>query len=134
LARKTVADKVTTASRIIGGLHDNSNHNRNNNSYSSSLSLARGKGGPKRIRFIRAGGAIRGVTKPAIRRLARRGGVKRISGLIYAEARGVLKIFLNKLIRDAIIYMEHAQRKTLTAKDVCFALKNQGKTIYGFDN
>merc|ERR1711915_978126 len=28
-------------------------------------------------------------TKPAIRRLARRGGVKRISGLIYEETRGV---------------------------------------------
>jgi histone H4 len=26
---------------------------------------------------------IEGITKPAIRRLARRGGVKRISGLIY---------------------------------------------------
>lgn len=32
-----------------------------------------------------------GITKPAIRRLARRGGVKRISGLIYEETRGVLK-------------------------------------------
>ena len=30
----------------------------------------------------------------AIRRLARRGGVKRISGLIYEETRGVLKVFL----------------------------------------
>jgi len=29
-----------------------------------------------------------GITKPAIRRLARRGGVKRISGLIYEETRG----------------------------------------------
>ena len=28
---------------------------------------------------------IQGITKPAIRRLARRGGVKRISGLIYEE-------------------------------------------------
>ena len=36
--------------------------------------------------------SIRGITKPAIRRLARRGGVKRISGLIYEETRGVLKI------------------------------------------
>jgi hypothetical protein len=35
---------------------------------------------------------VRGITKPAIRRLARRGGVKRISGLIYEETRGVLKI------------------------------------------
>ena len=37
---------------------------------------------------------IQGITKPAIRRLARRGGVKRISGLIYEETRSVLKIFL----------------------------------------
>ena len=37
---------------------------------------------------------VLGITKPAIRRLARRGGVKRISGLIYEETRGVLKIFL----------------------------------------
>jgi histone H4 len=36
-----------------------------------------------------------GITKPAIRRLARRGGVKRISGLIYEETR---------------TYTEHAKR------------------------
>jgi histone H3/H4 len=35
---------------------------------------------------------IKGFTK--IRRLARRGGVKRISGLVYEETRGVLKVFL----------------------------------------
>ena len=36
----------------------------------------------------------------AIRRLARRGGVKRISGLIYEETRGVLKIFLENVCLD----------------------------------
>ena len=41
-----------------------------------------------------------GITKPAIRRLARRGGVKRISGLIYEETRGVLKIFLENVSRS----------------------------------
>jgi histone H4 len=35
-----------------------------------------------------------GITKPAIRRLARRGGVKRISALIYDETRNVLRSFL----------------------------------------
>ena len=40
---------------------------------------------------------LTGITKPAIRRLARRGGVKRISGLIYEETRGVLKIFLENV-------------------------------------
>lgn len=75
---------------------------------------------------------IAGITKPAIRRLARRGGVKRISGLIYEETRGVLKVFLENVIRDAVTYTEHAKRKTVTAMDVVYALKRQGRTLYGF--
>ena len=55
-----------------------------------------GKGGAKRHRKVLRDN-IQGITKPAIRRLARRGGVKRISGLIYEEVRGVLKIFLKML-------------------------------------
>lgn len=35
---------------------------------------------------------FRGITKPAIRRLARRGGVKRISGLIYEASVDVRKM------------------------------------------
>ena len=50
-----------------------------------------GKGGAKRHRKVLRDN-IQGITKPAIRRLARRGGVKRISGLIYEETRGVLKV------------------------------------------
>jgi histone H4 len=65
-------------------------------------------------------------------RFARRGGVKRISGLIYEETRGVLKVFLENVIRDAVTYTEHAKRKTVTAMDVVYALKRQGKTLYGF--
>ncbi|XP_010695595.1 histone H4-like [Beta vulgaris subsp. vulgaris] len=69
---------------------------------------------------------------PAIRRLARRGGVKRISGLLYEETRGVLKIFLENIICDAVTYTEHARRKTVTVMDVVYALKRQGRTLYGF--
>lgn len=76
--------------------------------------------------------SLLGITKPAIRRLARRGGVKRISGLIYEETRGVLKVFLENVIRDSVTYTEHARRKTVTAMDVVYALKRQGKTLYGF--
>ena len=43
---------------------------------------------------------IQGITKPAIRRLARRGGVKRLSGLIYDETRNVLKVFLEGIVRE----------------------------------
>jgi len=90
-----------------------------------------GKGGAKRHRKVLRDN-IQGITKPAIRRLARRGGVKRISGLIYEETRGVLKVFLENVIRDAVTYTEHARRKTVTALDVVHALKRQGKTLYGF--
>src|ERR1700684_111043 len=88
-------------------------------------------GGAKRHRKVLRDN-IQGITKPAIRRLARRGGVKRISGLIYEEVRGVLKIFLENVIRDAVTYTEHAKRKTVTAMDVVYALKRQGRTLYGF--
>ena len=107
-----------------------------------------GKGGAKRHRKILRDN-IQGITKPAIRRLARRGGVKRISGLIYEETRGVLKIFLEnvrpisplfttvvlpfaQVIRDSVTYTEHAKRKTVTALDVVYALKRSGRTLYGF--
>ncbi|XP_037728247.1 histone H4-like [Drosophila subpulchrella] len=89
------------------------------------------KGGAKRHRKVLRDN-IQGITKPAIRRLARRGGVKRISGLIYEETRGVLKVFLENVIRDAVTYTEHAKRKTVTAMDVVYALKRQGRTLYGF--
>ncbi|CAL3970772.1 unnamed protein product [Diplocarpon coronariae] len=79
-----------------------------------------GKGGAKRHRKILRDN-IQGITKPAIRRLARRG-----------ETRGVLKTFLEGVIRDAVTYTEHAKRKTVTSLDVVYALKRQGRTLYGF--
>jgi len=39
----------------------------------------------------------------------------RLSGLIYEEVRGKLKVFLENLIRDAVTYTEHAKRKTVSA-------------------
>ena len=89
------------------------------------------KGGAKRHRKVLRDN-INGITKPAIRRLARRGGVKRLSGLIYETTRIVLKEFLEKVVMDAITYTEHARRKTVSAMDVVYALKRQGRTLYGF--
>ncbi|XP_068626799.1 histone H4-like [Battus philenor] len=81
----------------------------------------RGKGG----KGLEKGGAKR-------HRKVLRKGVKRISGLIYEETRGVLKVFLENVIRNAVTYTEHAKRKTVTAMDVVYALKRQGRTLYGF--
>jgi histone H4 len=52
--------------------------------------------------------------------------------VIYEETRGVLKSFLESVIRDAVTYTEHAKRKTVTSLDVVYALKRQGRTLYGF--
>ena len=90
-----------------------------------------GKGGAKRHRKQMRDN-IQGITKPAIRRLARRGGVKRINGMMYDETRKVLKSFLENVVKDAVTYTEHARRKTVTALDIVYALKRQGKTLYGF--
>ncbi|XP_043925636.1 histone H4 variant TH091-like [Protopterus annectens] len=90
-----------------------------------------GKGGAKRhCKVLRDN--IQGITNLAIHHLAHRGGVKRISGLIYEETHGVLKVVLENVVRDAVTYTEHAKRKTVTDMDVVYALKHQGRTLYGF--
>ena len=75
-----------------------------------------------------------GVTKPAIRRLCRRSGVKRINGLVYEETRMNCKAWLENVIIDAITYAEHARRKTVTAMDIVYALKRHGQELYGFNS
>jgi histone H4 len=118
-------------------VHSTPHHHRNLSSTFTNIitggkgGKGLGKGGAKRHRKILRDN-IQGITKPAIRRLARRGGVKRISAMIYEETRGVLKTFLEGVIRDAVTYTEHAKRKTVTSLDVVYALKRQGRTLYGF--
>lgn len=48
------------------------------------------------------------------------------------RAHVVSQAFLQSVVRDAALYAEHAKRKTLSAADVVYALKRQGKPIYGF--
>ena len=99
---------------------------------------SRGKGKPAMNQMARHRKVLRnnieGITKPAIRRLARRGGVKRLSGVVYDDVRGELKVFLTDVIHDAVTYTEHARRQTVTAMDVVYALKRRGRTLYGYDN
>jgi histone H4 len=90
------------------------------------------KKGPARHRkIIRE--SITGITAPAIRRLARRGGVKRISRSIYEDVRGVLKQRLELILSMCVIYVEHRGAKTVTIQDVLYSLRRIGTPIYGFD-
>mgnify|MGYP002049105045 CR=1 FL=1 len=44
----------------------------------------------------------------------------------------MLKVRLEDTLRDAVTYTEHARRKTVSAMDIVYALKRQGRTLYGF--
>jgi histone H4 len=51
--------------------------------------------------------------------------------MIYDESKIILKMFLEGIIKDAVTYTEHVCRKTLTAVDIVYSLKCQGRTLYG---
>ncbi|KAJ4020574.1 hypothetical protein NW766_002063 [Fusarium irregulare] len=67
------------------------------------------------------------------RRLARRGGVKRISASIYDEVRAALKARLETILQDCVIYVEYRNAKTVTVQDVIHSLGRLGRPLWGFD-
>ncbi|KFH40416.1 Histone H4-like protein [Hapsidospora chrysogenum ATCC 11550] len=66
-------------------------------------------------------------------RLARRGGVKRISAGIYEETRSVLRKRLELVLKTCVAYTEYRKAKTVTVHDVIHCLRFLGTPIYGFD-
>lgn len=90
-----------------------------------------GMGGAKRHRTVLRDNVL-GITKPAIRRLCRRGGIKRISAHVYEEARGTCKAFMEKILRDAVTIVEGTRRKTVRPLDVVMALKRHDMPLYGY--
>jgi len=74
---------------------------------------------------------IKGITKPALRRLARRAGVKRISANVYEDSRSILRTFLESVVYHSLLYKETFGRKTISLKDVVSALKRRGNTLVG---
>ncbi|KAF3483504.1 uncharacterized protein GIQ15_02828 [Arthroderma uncinatum] len=81
---------------------------------------------------------IMGITKPAIRRLARRGGVVRMQKAIYGTIRQVIVARLEKILEQIVHVLESTDspgkaRKTVTTQDVIYVLKRLGTTVYGFD-
>ena len=74
---------------------------------------------------------IMGITKNDIKRLARKGGVKRIRNDVYDFTRDIIHSFLGMLVRDSMIYMQAAKRVTCYPMDVVMAMKRQGVSLYG---
>ena len=72
------------------------------------------------------------ITTGALRRLARRGGVKRIGIESHQHVRAYIDDFLNRIVRDSLTFTEHRKAQTITAMDVVYALKRNGRVIYGY--
>lgn len=106
-------------------------------SESGKVGKGLGKRGAARRRKVLRNN-IQRITKPAIRRLLRRGCVKRISILIYEEARNVFKVSvprsrraLESVICDSVSYNEHSPRKTVVALHAVYTHTCQYHTLYG---
>lgn len=96
--------------------------------------MAKGKSGAdsgKRVKKLMHANA-NAVSQGSIRRLARRGGVKRIAATVYPQMRDVLKGFVEAIVKDATAYTEHAKMKTVTVGHCVQALRKRGKALYGY--
>uniref|UniRef100_UPI00398E3D85 histone H1-like n=1 Tax=Pristiophorus japonicus TaxID=55135 RepID=UPI00398E3D85 len=96
-AKKTSTKKALTAKKAAKGP-------------AGKKAAAKKPKSPKKVK------AAKKVENPRVKATPK--SAKRISGLIYEETRGVLKVFLENVIRDAVTYTEDAKRKTVTAMDV----------------
>ena len=94
----------------------------------------KGKGVGKRQRTRRRTKLCVGISKGSIRRLAKRGGVKRISSDVYLYANYVLKIFLKEILKNAMAITENGRRKTISVMDIVYALRHHGRMVYGFQH
>lgn len=104
----------------IAPIHKQSDHR------DGAKAVGSGRGGLKRhSRRVMPDGSS-ALSRPALRRLARRAGVKRINAGIYEEAPTAMRAWLGKIIADSINYTEHARRMTVTINDVLLSLKRNG--------
>lgn len=63
------------------------------------------------------------LTRNGAVRLARKAGVKYLSGMATWELRGVMKVYLDAVLKDACTLADYQRRKTVTVEDVKRALE-----------
>lgn len=76
--------------------------------------------------------SLKNISKPSIRRLARRGGVKRLGSAVYGEMRVALHQYLTKILLATTMHTDHAKRQIVSVEDVLQALRIHGQKLYGF--
>lgn len=76
---------------------------------------------------------IDSITDPALKRLARVGGVPRIASDAYPEIRKIIVKDLNDLMHAAVVFAEHEKRKIVNLNDIkhAYTKVTGGKLVYG---
>jgi histone H4 len=93
-----------------------------------------GTGGAKRHRKVLRDN-VQGLTKPALQRIARKAGVKSMSGLMYEELRVVTKVYMENILKNAVTYTEHRRARTINEDDVGRAIEDAtGKRVMALGN
>jgi len=73
-----------------------------------------------------------GFNMPAIKRMARRGGAKRISKNVLEESNLEIRKLLTAVVENVMVYMVDAKRKTILPEDVMDAAQRHYKSVIGF--
>lgn len=120
--KKLLSDVVITEGGVIPHIHSSLLPPKKNG---GSQDGGRGKGGSDNIQ---------GITKNALQRLAYKAGVKMMSGLMYEELRGVMRMFLENKLRGAIAVTEHHGRKTVMRGDLVASTKGNAILNYQGDS
>jgi histone H4 len=100
-------------------------------------SASLGKGGKGFFTQIRrkdmsVSGTLDGISKPSIRRLGRRAGVKRLNNKMYETMRKEMQAFLSTVLHDALIYTTNGKRHTIQVNDVLLSLMRNGRKLYAY--
>lgn len=132
--KELLSDVVITEGGLIPHIHSSLLPKKE---YGGSQDGGRGKGlgkkGAVRHRKVLRD-IIQGITKNALQRLAYKAGVKMMSGLMYEELRGVMRMFLENKLRGAIAVTEHHGRKTVMRGDLVASTKGNAILNYKGDS
>lgn len=94
-----------------------------------------GKGGKiaaKRHKKPNSSESMTNISKPSLRRLARRAGIKRLSADTLAPMQQIATSYLTTILQKATSYADHAKRKTITVNDIIYSLKDSNVQMMGF--
>ncbi|KAH6607563.1 hypothetical protein Trco_003876 [Trichoderma cornu-damae] len=75
---------------------------------------------------------VLGIKKPALRRLARRGGIDKITEEVFQEARDAMTDYVKEVMKDIVESVEARGANIVTMDDVKYGIDRRGQTSIGF--